>query len=87
MDPKHPLQQLVLNHLCFSGLQAGGVTLLEMAALNFGQDFRKSICSLVLRREWGNGLDKDYVLGFYRDYYTDPFPHSLLSTRGIFSLI
>ena len=23
----------------------------------------------------------DYYCGFYRDYYRDPFPHSLLSTR------
>ena len=23
----------------------------------------------------------DYYWGLYRDYYTDPFPHSLLSTR------
>ena len=35
---------------------------------------------LVLRREWGNGL-WDYYWGLYRDYYRDPFPHSLLSTR------
>ena len=33
--------------------------------------------SLVLGREWGNGL-----WGLYRDYYRDPFPHSLLSTIG-----
>ena len=35
---------------------------------------------LVLRREWGNGL-WDYYWGLYRDYYRDPFPHSLRSTR------
>ena len=30
------------------------------------------------------GLDyRDYYLGLYRDYYRDPFPHSLLSTREI----
>ena len=26
---------------------------------------------------------RDYYLGFYSDYYRDPFPHSLLSTREI----
>ena len=32
----------------------------------------------------GNGgMDYgDYYWGEYRDYYRDPFPHSLLSTRG-----
>ena len=25
----------------------------------------------------------DYCWGLYRDYYWDPFPHSLLSTREI----
>ena len=25
----------------------------------------------------------DYYWGFYRDYYGDPFPHSLLSTRKL----
>ena len=24
---------------------------------------------------------RDYSWGLYRDYYRDPFPHSLLSTR------
>ena len=24
---------------------------------------------------------RDYHLGLYREYYRDPFPHSLLSTR------
>ena len=24
---------------------------------------------------------RDYYSGLYRDYYRDPFPHSLLSTR------
>ena len=27
----------------------------------------------------------DYYWGFSRDYYRDPFPHSLLSTRQFFS--
>ena len=26
---------------------------------------------------------RDYYSGFYRDYYRDPFPHSLLSTREL----
>ena len=25
----------------------------------------------------------DYCWGLYRDYYRDPFPHSLLSTRQL----
>ena len=33
---------------------------------------------LVPSREWGYG---DHYWGVYRDYYKDPFPHSLLSTR------
>ena len=40
--------------------------------------FEVAIACLVLSREWGNG---DYYWGLYRDYYKDPFPHSLLSTR------
>ena len=39
----------------------------------------KIIC-LVLSREWGMDYG-DYYRGLYRDYYTDPFPHSLLRTR------
>ena len=39
--------------------------------------------SLVLSREWGNGL-WGLLLGLYRGYYRDPFPHSLLSTRESF---
>ena len=35
---------------------------------------------LVLSREWGMDYG-DYYWGLYRDYYRDPFPHSLLSTR------
>ena len=34
----------------------------------------------MLSREWGNGLWVHYW-GLYRDYYRDPFPHSLLRTR------
>ena len=26
---------------------------------------------------------RDYYMRFYKDYYRDPFPHSLLSTRKI----
>ena len=26
---------------------------------------------------------RDYYMGLYKDYYRDPFPHSLLSTREI----
>ena len=40
---------------------------------------------LVLSKEWGNGL-WDYYWGLYRDYYTDPFPHSLLSTRQFLTI-
>ena len=32
----------------------------------------------------------DYIawyLGLYRDYYRDPFPHSLLSTREFLGLV
>ena len=45
------------------------------------------IC-LVLSREWGNGLWR-LVLGIVRDYYRDPFPHSLLyiSTKQSFVLL
>ena len=28
----------------------------------------------------------DYNWGLYKDYYMDPFPHSLLSTRQPFNL-
>ena len=28
----------------------------------------------------------DYYWGFYRDYYRDPFPHSLQSTRQLQAL-
>ena len=44
----------------------------------------KALNSRVLRREWGNGLSdfRDYYLGLYKDYYRDPFPHSLLSTKS-----
>ena len=36
---------------------------------------------LVLSREWGNGLWGRLLGIIYRDYYKDPFPHSLLRTR------
>ena len=36
--------------------------------------------SLVLSREWGNGL-LGLLGGNSRDYHRDPFPHSLLRTR------
>ena len=39
--------------------------------------YRTSLYSLVLRREWGNGL-KGYQI---RNYHRDPFSHSLLRTR------
>ena len=43
-----------------------------------GLGFRVTVWFLV-----GNGgMDYgDYCWGLYRDYYRDPFPHSLLSTR------
>ena len=31
----------------------------------------------------GMGYGDYYYWGFYRDYYGDPFPHSLLRTRQI----
>ena len=36
------------------------------------------ILCLVLSKEWEPGA---YYWGLYRDYYRDPFPHSLLSIR------
>ena len=44
----------------------------------------KALNSRVLRREGGNGLSdfRAYYLRLYKDYYRDPFPHSLLRTKS-----
>ena len=54
--------------------------LLDPRRIRGSQSFLRDFC-LMLRREWGNGLWGN-SWGLYRDYYRDPFPHSLLSTRG-----
>ena len=54
---------------------------LMQEALNAQASASMTLYSLVLSREWGNGLWGLLKWGLYRDYYRDPFPHSLLSTR------
>ena len=41
-----------------------------------------AVCLVLSIRNGGMGYG-DYYLGIYRDYYRDPFPPSLLSTREL----